>query len=135
MEAEMINAASSLSGSSRLEDTAYWKQHTELHHRSGLTKLDYCQQYQVHYHRFIYWSRKLSSDAQAALSPHPKDFISVQRKEPLLPVSSYPALCSLTLSLGLRLEIHDQQALGFILERLSWDVGLEYIDLVVSAAD
>lgn len=116
MEAEMMSSSLG-SGRSALEGEAYWRHHTEVHGSSGLTKRDYCIRYQVHYHRFIYWSRKLEG-VQAHQLPV-KGLVSVQLKEESrLPMASSPILCSLVLRQGLSIQIHDEQALGIILERV-----------------
>ncbi len=114
MEAEILNIQQTTPAPAVTEDEAYWQHHTESQRSSGLSKSAYCQEHQVHYDRFIYWSRKLvTADPLTKMN----SLVKVQLKESGLPLP-HSILCTLTLNKGMCLQIHDQRALVVILERL-----------------
>jgi len=46
---------------SNQERRQYWQQQVDEWSNSGLSAAAYCKQYQLTYHQFIYWCRKLKS--------------------------------------------------------------------------
>ena len=97
------------SAQSAVENEEFWKRHAELHKASGLTRTNYCRLHNVNYDRFGYWLSKWShqSSSLVAIKLKPKDE-SIRQA----------TLCTLSLSNGRTLQIHDQQSLSYILERL-----------------
>ena len=93
-----------------VEDEQFWKRHAELHKASGLTRTNYCRLHNVNYDRFGYWLGKWSqqSSSLVAIKLKPKD-------EPI----KQTTLCTLSFGNGRVLQIHDQQSLSYILERLA----------------
>jgi hypothetical protein len=39
----------------------HWQAHVKAHKQSGLSRAEYCRQYNLSYYALTYWSRKLSS--------------------------------------------------------------------------
>lgn len=93
------------------EGEAFWKQHAELLKSSGLSRVEYCREYDLNYHQFGYWLKKFSHFASSSL-------ISVKIK-PEQPKEKKVMLCSLNLTNGRTLCIYDKHALVLILEKLS----------------
>jgi hypothetical protein len=92
-----------------IENEAFWKHHAESHQASGLTRKNYCRLNKVHYARFCYWSRKSSKKSSSLIAVKLKDDASIRQI----------TVCTLTLSNGCSLQIHDQQTLFAILEKWS----------------
>ncbi len=40
----------------------FWQSHVDACAQSGLSKIRYCREHQLHYHQLIYWYSKLSTD-------------------------------------------------------------------------
>jgi len=101
----------------KAEKESYWKQQSELHKESGLSRVKYCRLNNVNYDMFAYWISKWKK-AQSSSSLLSSPLVTVKLKssiEPLLPQS---CLCTLSFSGGSILKIHDTQALRVILEKL-----------------
>ena len=45
----------------RSQNQNHWQAHVKAQKQSGLSRAEYCRQYNLSYHAFTYWSRKLSS--------------------------------------------------------------------------
>ncbi len=105
------------------EDENFWKKHLSSYSSSGLKRPAYCRKNAVNYHRFVYWEKKLSLTQQNIPL---KSKEQAQKIHQLLPVrlkpeikeSTIAASCTLTLKNGCILQIHDQQSLAFILEKV-----------------
>lgn len=89
------------------EDEDFWRKQLEEFKSSQLTRAAYCRQSELNYDRFGFWYKRL-------------------QKNPLVPIkikskmtSTLTPLCTVTLNNGCCLQIHDIQALSFILERLA----------------
>lgn len=93
------------------EGETFWKRHLELQKLSGLSRVQYCREHTLNYHRFGYWLSKWSRETSSPL-------ITVKLK-PERSFEHEVTLCTLNLSNGRTLCIHDKQALIFILEKLS----------------
>ena len=85
----------------------FWQPHVDAFNGMGITKLKYCQEYNVGYHRFLYWHRKLSKKSN--------NLLPVKLKSSGLMGS----LCTLESPKGFRLNIHEEQVLTKVLSWLS----------------
>ena len=95
---------------STIENEIFWKRHAELHKTSGLTRKNYCSLNNVNYDRFGYWLGKFSSQSSSLVAIKLKaDDASTKQT----------TLCTLNLSNGRALQIHDQKTLFAILEKWS----------------
>jgi len=90
--------------SNPLLDEAYWREHIAGYRNSGLSKVEYCNQKQVPYNKFLYWCNKLSKDS--------KPLIPVKIKERVI-----EAPCVLELREGHKLLIYEE---GMLLKVLGW---------------
>ena len=61
-----------LSGQKTVTSNKTWHAHIKVWRKSGLSGKEYCRQYQLSYHAFIYWKKKLV-DRQ----PTAKDLVPV----------------------------------------------------------
>ena len=50
-----------LSGKKTVSSNKTWRAHIKVWQKSGLSGTEYCRQYQLSYHAFIYWKRKLGT--------------------------------------------------------------------------
>jgi len=89
----------------------YWQGQITLFKTSGLNRKAFCRREQLNYDQFQYWYQKLG-----CLTPKSPSLIPVKLKFDK-PIQT--TLCTLELSQGHRLLIHDQVSLTFILEKLS----------------
>ena len=105
------SSISSQEPSQQTENEDFWKRHLELQKSSGLSRVKYCRKHNLNYDRFGYWLGKWSRQSTSSL-------IKVKLK-PEQPSVQKNTLCTLNLINGYTLCIHDQQALVFILEKLS----------------
>jgi hypothetical protein len=92
------------------EDESFWRRHAELYQSSGLTRKKYCQMNNVNYDRFGYWLSKITR--------HSSSLVAIKLKAESAPLKQI-TLCTLNFRDGRTLQIHDQQALSYILEKLS----------------
>lgn len=105
------------------ETDDYWQQHQSALISSGFSRKRYCREQDISYHRFSYWSRKLSPRQEGEKSKKEKE--SPLKKGLLLPVqmtsteqeSSSPSLGTLHLKNGHYLTIHHERALLLLLEQ------------------
>jgi len=40
------------------EGEEFWKRHSELQKSSGLSRIEYCREHKLNYHRFGYWLKR-----------------------------------------------------------------------------
>lgn len=97
---------------SETEKESYWKNHTELLKSSGLSRVDYCRLNKVNYHQFGYWLGKQSHKNERLIA------VTLSNTENTPTTATPSILCTLTLSNGRTLQIHDQHTLALILERI-----------------
>ena len=101
---------SSVEPSQFTENESFWKRHLKLQKNSGLSRAKYCRENNLDYDRFGYWLGKWKRQSPSSLVPIKlKSEASIEKQT---------ILCTLNLK-GHMLQIHDQQSLLFILERLS----------------
>ena len=84
----------------------FWQPHVDAFNSMGISKIKYCRQYGVEYHKFLYWHQKLSRTTAGNLLP-------VKLKA----VGSANVLCTVESPRGYRVMIHAESALTKI---LSW---------------
>lgn len=109
------------------EGKDFWREHVLAFSGSGLRKASYCRANGINYTRFNYWEKVLSDKGSNAASPEKSSVVGNFSR--LLPVEvkgdaasikvNALGLCSLEFKNGIVLQIHEEQALGFILGRLS----------------
>jgi len=80
------------------EDKSYWQRHVTAYNRGGVSKIRYCRENSVHYHRFLYWHAKLST------SPEEGALIPVKLKSDL----PSQTVCALELNQECRILIYDE---------------------------
>jgi hypothetical protein len=80
------------------KDQSYWQRHIDAYNSEGTSKINYCRENNVNYHRFLYWHNKLSkSKGAGALIP-----VKVKTALPA------KAKCTLELNQGCRILIYDE---------------------------
>ena len=84
----------------------FWQPHVDAFNSMGITKVKYCKDHGVEYHKFLYWHQKLIRATTGNLLP-------VQLKS----AGSANALCTVESPKGYRISIHTESALTKI---LSW---------------
>lgn len=95
------------------ENEAYWKHHTQQCAESGLSKSAYCKQHDVHYPRFIYWSKKFTEQ-------DPPNLMAIRIKPDVKTEKSADEIrCTLQLKHNICLRIESQQALFIVLAQFS----------------
>jgi hypothetical protein len=90
-------------------DKIYWKQQVDACNASGMNKSKYCRQNQLNYDRLMYWQKKLKNETAAPFVP-----VKI-KKEPMTLIDQ--PICTLMLSSGHNLQIHDEKALSMILDK------------------
>jgi hypothetical protein len=104
------------------EDESFWQNHLFEFRKSKLTRKQYCRQNGVDYYRFTYWMKKLIIQQLQV----PSDQEEVLEKPQLLSIelkseykkSEVAAPFSLNFKNGCVLQIHNEQALSIILEKM-----------------
>jgi hypothetical protein len=86
---------------------AFWDQHLEMQHASGLSRAKYCKENSLNYWNFCYWFNKKTDQASS--------LVAVKIKSP---PSASETLCQLHFPNGCRLAIQDFKALSFILSEM-----------------
>lgn len=94
------------------KNRTFWKDHSEQQKVSGLTRADYCRQNNLNYHRLGYWLKKKSHRKSQESS-----LIAIKLK-PNYELQAQITLCTLNLTSGCCLKIHDLQSLAIVLEKL-----------------
>jgi len=97
------------------EDESYWKNQLSSFRASGLTRKGYCRENGISYDRFTYWMGKLITQQAQVTS---KPLLPIQLKAEHKKAES-GSLFSLVLKNGCILQIHNEQALSIILEKLA----------------
>lgn len=106
------------------ENENFWQQHITALIKSGMTRADYCKAYHINYHRFGYWKKKIKDKNHTAVNTTTTS-LQKSSNSALLPVKIMTSekktesliLCTLNLTNGSVLHIHDEQALSLILAR------------------
>lgn len=98
---------------SPVENEEFWRNHHQMQKASGLTRSDYSRQHGLNYDRFGYWIKKQSLNKN-----HSAELISIKVKASNSPAMQ-STLCTLNLSSGHHLQIHDISVLSIILDRMS----------------
>jgi len=80
---------------------SYWQGHVTSQASSPFSKRAYCREHSIPYSQFLYWFKKLNKKNNA--------FIPIKRKEQATAMAS--GLCTIELSQGHRLVIHDEALL------------------------
>ena len=107
-----------------MEDEFFWQNQLSKFRSSGLTKREYCRQSGMNYDRFTYWTRKLiAQQAQKILKQEsclekPKQLLPLQLK-PEYKAPDVVSPFSLIFKNGCVLQVHSEQALSIILERMA----------------
>ena len=105
------------------EDEFFWQNQLSKFRASGLTRRQYCRQNTVDYYRFTYWKKKLTSQQlqisseQEASTEKPKQLLAIQLK-PEYKAPDVVTPFSLSFKNGCVLQIHSEQALSIILEKM-----------------
>ena len=95
-----------------VENEAFWKLHFKQFKRSRLSKTAYARNHHLVLHRFMYWSRKFETMKPVTHSVDHQDFIPVQLPTKAARDTPPPQiLCTLRLTNGQQLLIHDESAL------------------------
>jgi len=97
---------------STVEAEEFWQNHEKLQKGSELSRAAYCRQNGLNYFRFCHWIKKSRQNYSV------NKLVSVKLKAATDRVAQ-KNLCTLELSSGRCLKIHDIQVLSIILERLS----------------
>jgi hypothetical protein len=90
-------------------DEIYWKQQVDACNASGMNKSKYCRHNQINYDRLMYWQKKLKNKTSTPFVP-----VKI-KKEPMTQIDQ--PICTLMLSSGHVLKIHDEKALSLILDK------------------
>ena len=104
------------------EDESFWENHIFEFRTSELTRKEYCRKNSVDYYRFTYWMKKLISQQPSV----PFEEKAKLEKPALLPIQLKPEYkvpdvvppFSLSFKNGCVLQIHSEQALSIILEKM-----------------
>jgi hypothetical protein len=93
----------------------FFEEHIVKQKASGLSRAAYCRKHQLNYDHFNYWFRKEKKTAQ--------QLVPIKISEPVKPSSlrpiALPTLCTLTLTNGDVLQIHDKSILPLIFSKLN----------------
>lgn len=98
-----------------IEDINYWQHHVSQFQEVKQTKMRYCRQHEVNYHRFLYWFAKLtkSNDAELeAVEMIPVHIVDSQSKKPGDPVAS------ITVKSGMIIHLYDENVLCKLIQAL-----------------
>ncbi len=94
----------------RKEARCYWLSHVKSCDQSGKKRAAYCKLHNITYHRFKYWYYKIHAESQApSLKSIPVHLSAPENNGPL---------CTLCLSSGHELKIHDKAALSLLLKKI-----------------
>jgi hypothetical protein len=102
------------SATAPIENEEFWRHHNQMQKTSGLTRADYCRKNGLNYDRFGYWvTKRLRKSTQET------KLVSVKVKPANESASALQSiLCTLNLSSGHSLKIHDTNALSIILDKM-----------------
>lgn len=96
----------------------FCKKHLALQKGSGLSRKKYCKLNNINYPRFCYWVNKMTGNSNSD-DPQKSSLIAVNFKKEAFPLEASESLCTLSLSHGRSLKIHNLNALAFVLERIN----------------
>ena len=101
--------------STNLTKRAAWEKHYASYQASGLKKKTYCRNTGLNYYQFQYWHQKFQLEQRVESNEPATGFLPVAIKSPR---RTSDILCTLELSSGSRLFIHDESVLQTILVTL-----------------
>lgn len=94
---------------------AFWFGHIEAKQQSKLTRIKYCKIHRLSPFQFDYWAKKYNQQSEREVKQ--ATLVSVQLQTPSTCIEK--KFCTLNLKSGHSIEIHDKQALLYILERFN----------------
>lgn len=100
-----------ISTPSPIESEEFWQHHEKLQKASELSRAAYCRQHDLNYYRFCHWIKRSRQNRPVS------KLVSVKLK-PATDHVMQKLLCTLELSGGRCLKIHDTEVLSLILERM-----------------
>ena len=92
----------------------FWEKHVKQYQQSKQSKSSYCKQHNLIYHRFIYWSSKLTRDS--VKSDAASSLIAVTLSGQ---VNDSAEVGSITLPNGIKFSIHQEGTLLNLLKQLA----------------
>jgi len=102
--------------SSNVKDAHFWQEHIKQYQSSQLSKAAYAREHQLVHHQFAYWCRKMDKQQKPSQQASP-DFIPVKLARAEQPISS-SVLCTLELSDGHKILVHQESVLPYLLEKI-----------------
>ena len=92
----------------------FWGKHVAQYQQTKQSKSSYCRQHNLTYHRFIYWSSKLSSCSEESDAPSPLIAVKLSSK-----VNDSAGVASVTLPDGIKFVIHQESTLLNLIKQLA----------------
>lgn len=99
------------------EINLFWQNHFKSLKLSGLNRKEYCVKNNLNYDQFGYFISKWAKQMSAPKIDLPLIPVTIKNEASSLLVASNKLLCSVSLSNGLVLKIHDVSVLPFILNQ------------------
>ena len=99
------------------ERKVFWQHHIACYQASHLNRSQYCRTNHINYDCFLYWYHKLKKPTKTP-SLIPVHIKQEQPGETTQPISQ-PIVCSIVLSHGYRLLVHNSQHLPDIIKALT----------------
>jgi|ETNmetMinimDraft_20_1059909.scaffolds.fasta_scaffold11452_3 hypothetical protein len=99
---------------SNLQDANYWQQHVDQFQQYKQSKLSYCRQHDLTYHRFLYWFSKLTGDNQQMQPVSSLIPLKLSKK-----IDKNDKVASFTLGNGLTISIYQEDVLFNLIQHLS----------------
>lgn len=96
------------------ESMYFWQNHINQFQQSGKSKMSYCKQYKLVYHRFLYWFSKLSHLENKVEAEIP---ILIPLK--MASEQDDSILATMQLANGAKLDIHNEAILFNLINRLA----------------
>ena len=109
-----MQANSILQNKPQFLDKETWHQHFIACKTGGYSKANYCEQYNLVYHQFVYWFRKFEEESALPIKDGHSQFVSVKIKSD---TSLSKILCTLEFNDGKRLLIHDITVVETLMNR------------------
>ncbi len=97
-----------------LQNASFWQRHVDQFKQCRQSKLSYCNQHKLIYHRFIYWFDKLTS-ADEKTSPV-SSLIQLKLRDK---GDENNVIASLVLRNGVQVNIHQEAVLFNLIKQLS----------------
>jgi len=111
MENETLNTSSTQSTKDLPKDKAFWANQVKSFKSSGLTRAAYCRRNNLNYYCLGYWAKQfLKKDVSPLIAVKLKSNDEVALPHNIL-------LATLSFNNGSRLQIHQQKALEYIVDR------------------